>query len=102
MKIESIEQQLIEGTEMILTVRDAALQAACPITVLTRVKLNQVSSPCILSRLMMDTFGKPGIDNDLEFLGSGSQWEVVWTEPKLTIEKTREIINRALGLDGTL
>ncbi|MDJ0595699.1 MAG: hypothetical protein QNJ72_37900 [Pleurocapsa sp. MO_226.B13] len=81
MKIESIEQQLIEGTE----------------TILTRVMLNQVSSPCILSRLMMDTLGKPGIDNDLEFLGSGSQWEVVWTEPELTIEQTREIINRAIG-----
>ncbi|MEM7760898.1 MAG: hypothetical protein AAF298_22625 [Cyanobacteria bacterium P01_A01_bin.40] len=101
MKIESIEQQLIEGTETILTVGDDALQAACPITVLTRVTFNQVSSPCILSRLMMDTLGKPGIDNDLEFLGSGSQWEVVWTEPKLTIEKTREIINRAFGFDGT-
>ncbi len=85
MKIESIEQQLIEGTE----------------TILTRVTLNQVSSPCILSRLMMDTLGKPGIDNDLEFLGSGSQWEVVWTEPELTIEQTREIINRAIGFAGT-
>lgn len=57
MKIESIEQELIEGTK----------------TILTRVTLNQVYSPCVLSRLMIDSLGKPGIDNDLELLGSGSQ-----------------------------
>ncbi|MDJ0741787.1 MAG: hypothetical protein QNJ32_00335 [Xenococcaceae cyanobacterium MO_167.B27] len=81
MKIESIKQELIEGTEIILT----------------RVTLNQVNNSCILSRLMIDTLGKPGIDNDLQLLGSGSQWEVVWTEPKLTIEQTREIISQALA-----
>lgn len=81
MKIESIEQELIEGTE----------------TILTRVTFNQVSSSCILSRLMIDTLGKPGIDNNLQLLGSRSQWEVVWTEPKLTIEETREIISKALA-----
>ncbi len=85
MKIESIKQELIEGTE----------------TILTRVTINQVDSSCVLSRLIIDTLGKPGIDNDLEFLGSGSQWEVVWTEPKLTIEQTREIISQALGFAGT-
>ncbi|VEP15275.1 conserved hypothetical protein [Hyella patelloides LEGE 07179] len=85
MQIKSIEQELIEGTEMILT----------------RVTLNQVNSSCILSRLIIDTLGKPGIDNDLQLLGSGSQWEVVWTEPKLTIEQTREIISKAISFAGT-
>ena len=80
MKIKSIEQELIEGTEIILT----------------KVTLNQVNSSCILSRLMINTLGKPGIDNDLQLLGSGSQWEVVWTEPKLTIEQTKEIISKAI------
>ena len=81
MKIESIEQELIKGTT----------------TILTRVTLNQVNSPCILSRLMIDSLGKPGIDNDLELLGSGSQWEVVWTQPMLTIEQTRELISQAIA-----
>ena len=81
MKIESIEQELIEGST----------------TILTRVTLNQVNSPCILSRLMIDSLGKPGIDNDLELLGSGSQWEVVWTQPRLTIEQTRELISQAIA-----
>ncbi len=81
MKIESIEQELIEGTKIILT----------------RVILNQVNSPCVLSRLMIDSLGKPGIDNDLELLGSGSQWEVVWTQPRLTIEQTRKLISQAIA-----
>ena len=81
MKIESIEQELIEGTE----------------TVLTRVTFERVGSSCILSRLIIDTLGKPGIDNDLEFLGSGNQWELVWTKPKLTIEQTRKLINQAIA-----
>ena len=81
MKIESIEQELIEGTKIILT----------------RVILNQVNSPCVLSRLMIDSLGKPGIDNDLELLGSGSQWEVVWTQPSLTIEQTRKLISQAIA-----
>lgn len=81
MKIESIEQELIEGTK----------------TILTRVTLNQVNSPCVLSRLMIDSLGKPGIDNDLELLGSGSQWEAVWTQPRLTIEQTRKLISKAIA-----
>jgi len=85
MKIESIEQELIEGTK----------------TILTRVTLNQVNSPCVLSRLMIDSLGKPGIDNDLELLGSGSQWEVVWSEPQLTIEQTRKLISQAISFAGT-
>lgn len=84
MKIKSIEQELIEGTEIMLT----------------KVTLNQVNSSCILSRLMINTLGKPGIDNDLQLLGSGSQWEVLWTEPKLTIEQTREIISKAIAISG--
>ncbi|MDJ0632009.1 MAG: hypothetical protein QNJ34_02345 [Xenococcaceae cyanobacterium MO_188.B29] len=81
MKIESIEQELIEGTK----------------TILTRVTINQVNSSCVLSRLIIDTLGKPGIDNDLRLLGSGSEWEVVWTEPQLTMEQTREIISQAIS-----
>ena len=81
MKIESIEQELIEGTK----------------TILTRVTLNQVNSPCVLSRLMIDSLGKPGIDNDLELLGSGSQWEIVGTQPRLTIEQTRKLISQAIA-----
>ena len=81
MKIESIEQELIEGTEIVLT----------------RVTFERVESSCILSRLIIDTLGKPGIDNDLEFLGSGNQWELVWTKPKLTIEQTRKLINQAIA-----
>lgn len=85
MRIESIEQELIEGTK----------------TILTRVTLNQVNSPCILSRLMIDSLGQPGIDNDLELLGSGSQWELVWSEPQLTIEQTRKLISQAISFAGT-
>ena len=80
MKIESIEQELIEETK----------------TIVTRVVFNRVNSPCVLSRLVIDLLGKPGIDSDLEFLGSGSQWEVVWTQPMLTIEQTKELISQAI------
>ncbi len=46
---------------------------------------------------MIDSLGKPGIDNDLELLGSGSQWEMVWTQPRLTIEQTRKLISQAIA-----
>lgn len=81
MNIEAIEQHLIEDTKIILTT----------------IRLNQVNSPCLLSRMIIDALGKPGIDNDLTFLGSGSHWEVSWSKPKLSIEQTREIITRAIG-----
>lgn len=81
MHIESIEQEQIPGTQIILT----------------RVTLNRVSSFCILSRLAIDTLGKPGIDNDLQLLGSGGDWEMVWTKPQLTIEQTREIISQIIA-----
>ena len=81
MNIEAIEQYLIEDTKTIVTI----------------VTLDQVSSPCLLSRMIIDALGKPGIDNDLEFLGSGSHWEVCWSKPQLSIEKTREIMTRAIA-----
>lgn len=81
MNIQAIEQESIEGTEIVLT----------------RVIFDRVDSICVLSRLIIDSLGKPGIDSDLEFLGSGSDWEVAWTQPKLTIEQARERITRAIS-----
>lgn len=80
MKINSINHEPIEGTN----------------TVLTTVVINQVSSQCILARLMIDALGRPGIDNDMQMLGSGETWTIIWTQPKLDIEKTQELVTKAI------
>ena len=81
MKIESIEQEPINGTD----------------EVMTTVVMNEVASQCILARLMIGALGRPGVDNDMEFMGSGDRWIVVWTQPMLTIDETREVVNKAIA-----
>jgi hypothetical protein len=61
------------------------------------VVMNNVASQCILARLMIAALGRPGVDNDMEFMGSGDRWIVVWTQPKLTIDETREVVNKAIA-----
>ncbi len=63
-----------------------------PDSVLTSVVLSQVESQCILTRLAIQALGKPGVDTDLEFIGSGDQWILMWTYPALTLEATRTLI----------
>jgi hypothetical protein len=81
MNIESIDHEPIDGTD----------------TVMTTVVINNVASQCILARLMIAALGRPGVDNDMEFMGSGDRWIVVWTQPKLTIDETREVVNKAIA-----
>ena len=81
MNIESIDQESIDGTD----------------AVMTTVVMNNVASQCILARLMIAALGRPGVDNDMEFMGSGDRWIVVWTQPKLTIDETREVVKRAIA-----
>jgi hypothetical protein len=82
MNIESIEQEPIDNTD----------------AVMTRVVVNGVASQCILVRLIIDALGRPGVDNDLEFFGSGDRWIVVWTHPQLTVDETRELVGSAIAV----
>ena len=80
MKNQSITHDPIEGTD----------------NVLTTVIINQVASQCILARLLIDVLGKPGIDNDLEMMGSGDTWTIIWTQPLAIIENTQQLIRKAI------
>lgn len=81
MKIESITHESIDGTD----------------TVITTVVIHEVVSQCILARLMIQALGRPGIDNDMELLGSGDKWAIVWTQSKLTINNTKDLVTKALS-----
>ena len=80
MNIKSITHDPIEGTD----------------NVLTTVIINQVHSQCILARLLIDVLGKPGIDNDLEMMGTGNTWTIMWTQPLAIIEQTQQLIIKAI------
>ena len=82
MNIESIERESIPETDEIITT----------------VTIEGVSSQCILTRLIIKAMGRPGIDNDLEFIGSGSRWLISWSQPQLSLEETRELITKTLGI----
>jgi len=80
MKIESIyREKLADGEET-----------------LTEVVLTGVESLCILSRVMIKAIGKPGVDSDLEFLGSGDRWVIAWTYPHLPLEDVQDLLARTL------
>ncbi|MDJ0600830.1 MAG: hypothetical protein QNJ37_18555 [Crocosphaera sp.] len=80
MNVQSITHEPIEGTD----------------NVLTTVIINQVSSQCILARLLIDVLGKPGIDNDLEMMGSGDTWTIIWTQPLAITEQTQQLIIKTI------
>ena len=80
MNIQSITHDTIQGTD----------------NVLTTVIINQVPSQCILARLLIDVLGKPGIDNDLEMMGTGDTWTIMWTQPLAIIEQTQQLIRKAI------
>lgn len=61
---------------------------------ITQVVLTGVESQCILTRKLIQYLGRPGIDNNLEMLGSGDEWLIAWTEPQLSVDETREIMAR--------
>lgn len=64
--------------------------------VLTKVVLSQVESQCILSRLAIKALGRPGVDTDLQFFGSGDCWTLMWTYPTLTLEATRTLVTNLI------
>lgn len=69
----------------------------CTDNVLTTIVINQVSSQCVLARLLIDVLGKPGIDNDMEMMGTGDTWIIIWTQPLAIIEKTQALITKAIS-----
>jgi hypothetical protein len=80
MKVESIYQEKLDDSDEILT----------------EVVLSGVESLCILSRVMIKAIGRPGIDSDLEFLGSGDRWVIAWTYPFLSLENVQDLLDRTL------
>ena len=87
MKIESIEQEYISLDEN---------QTDNEAIVATKVIFNDVSSPCILSRLIIEVLGRPGKDNDMELINSGDRCILIWTQPQLSLEAAHNLINRAI------
>ncbi len=81
MQIESIAQESIHGTDRLLTT----------------VVITQVPSHCILARLLINTLGRPGVNNDLELIGADARWIITWTYPELTLTETQALIERAIA-----
>lgn len=81
MNVQSITHETIDGSNKVLTT----------------VIINQVPSQCILARLLIDVLGKPGIDNDLEMLGSGDTWTIIWSQPLAMIDNTRDLMSRIIN-----
>jgi hypothetical protein len=80
MRVESIYQEKLEDRE----------------ETLTEVVLSGVESLCILSRVIIKAIGRPGVDSDLEFLGSGDRWVIAWTYPHLSLEDVEDLLHRTL------
>jgi len=81
MNIESIDQEAIAGTDKVMTT----------------VVMSAVTSQCILARLMINVLGRPGLDNDMEFIGSGDRWLITWTEPNFTLDATKALVTKAIN-----
>lgn len=81
MRVESINHEPINGTD----------------TVMTTVVINQVPSQCILARLLINALGRPGIDNDMEMIGSGDTWTIIWTQPAALIDNTTTLMMEAIA-----
>ncbi len=80
MNIESIEQKPLNEHN----------------TVMTRVVLRDVESQCILTRVAIRALGRPGVDTDLTFVGSGEQWTLIWTYPAMPLEATNALITEMI------
>lgn len=89
MRIVSIKQEYITNPNENQTDAETIL--------VTKVIIDGVSSPCILSRLMIEALGRPGKENDMELLNSGGRCLVIWTQPQLGLEAVENLINRAIA-----
>lgn len=81
MNVESVEQEVIADTNEIMTI----------------VAIGSVSSQCVLARSLIDILGRPGIDNDMQFIGSGDRWIVTWTKPSLALDVTKTLVTLAIN-----
>jgi hypothetical protein len=88
MKIESIEQEY-------LTEPAEAPLGSDPI-LCTEVIISEVASPCILSRLMINALGRPGIDTDMELMSGGDRCIICWTQPQLSLDAVKAKLERAI------
>lgn len=64
---------------------------------MTTVVIDQVDSQCTLARLLIKAIGRPGVDTDMELIGSGSRWTVMWTRPLLSVEETAAMVQQAIN-----
>lgn len=85
MNIDSIEQEYISHSND----KHQGIVA-------TKVIFRNVSSPCILSRLMIEALGRPGKDNDMELISSGDRCIVIWTQPQLSLEAAQNLIHSVI------
>lgn len=76
MNIESIDQELLHGSHRVIT----------------KVVFSRVESQCILARLAIQALGRPGVDTDLSFVGSGNQWILMWSYPTLSLEAAQALM----------
>ena len=83
MKLESIHQEAISGTDQVIT---------------TAV-ISQVISSCLLTRRLIDILGRPTVDNDMEMLGVNDTCTIVWTQPQLTLKEATFVVNQAISTE---
>ncbi|MEM9006419.1 MAG: hypothetical protein AAGE59_23195 [Cyanobacteria bacterium P01_F01_bin.86] len=83
MKLESIHQETIAGTDQVIT---------------TAI-VSQVISPCLLTRRLIDILGRPTVDNDLEMLGVNDTCTIVWSWPQLTLQEATLVLNQAVATE---
>jgi hypothetical protein len=75
------------------------LQAFCPVLspiLFTEVIISEVASPCILSRLMINALGRPGIDTDMEVMSGGDRCIICWTQPQLSLDAVKAKLERVI------
>ena len=65
--------------------------------IMTRAVITEVASNCILARQLIDVLGRPGVDTDMEMLGTNGTWTIVWTEPQLTLAEATHRMNQAIA-----
>ena len=64
---------------------------------ITSAVIKDVASNCILARQLINVLGRPGVDNDMEMIGTDGTWTIVWTEPQLTLEEATHRVNQAIA-----
>lgn len=81
MKLESIHQEVVSDTDRVIT----------------SAVIDGVHSHCILARQMITLLGRPGVDNDMEMLGTNDTWTIIWSKPHHTLQEAINLVSQAIA-----